>query len=316
MNKITTEDFIIRSKEIYGNIFDYSETEYINHSTKIKIICPEHGIIGRNHSGQTPTMHYKGKGCFYCARKQSGLKKASTSDIFIKKAKDIHGGLYDYSEVEYKNKRNKVMIKCKKHDIYLGKNENGVLPSSHLQGHGCSKCQIENLVQNKPNVKEFFIKAKKVHPHIDVSMTIYKTAKIPIEICCPKHNKVTFCTPNAFLRSPSGCPQCSFDNTHVGYNETTYFKPYLKKLIQHEIIPQYFVPIIKTPARYCVDFYIPSLNICIEYDEDYHRYNKIKDKKRQTYIEEKLGCEFIRIDDKKFMEDNSYAYTLLSPLLG
>ncbi|MGL5049201.1 MAG: endonuclease domain-containing protein [Fusobacteriaceae bacterium] len=47
---------------------------------------------------------------------------------------------------------------------------------------------------------------------------------------------------------------------------------------------------------YRIDFYIPSKNICIEYDEYGHNSETaiIKDLERQKYVVEKLGCKFIR----------------------
>lgn len=47
---------------------------------------------------------------------------------------------------------------------------------------------------------------------------------------------------------------------------------------------------------YRIDFYIPSKNIAVEYDEQQHRYHIKEDKAREEYIESKLGCKFIRCD--------------------
>src|SRR5690554_2726219 len=41
-------------------------------------------------------------------------------------------------------------------------------------------------------------------------------------------------------------------------------------------------------SQYLIDWYIPELNIAIEFDEKYHYKNSIKDKERQNYIENKL----------------------------
>lgn len=43
--KITTEEFIIKSKNSNGDKYDYSLVTYKNYSTKVKIICPTHGIF-------------------------------------------------------------------------------------------------------------------------------------------------------------------------------------------------------------------------------------------------------------------------------
>lgn len=50
--------------------------------------------------------------------------------------------------------------------------------------------------------------------------------------------------------------------------------------------------------KFSVDLYIPKYNLCIEYDENYHIFNLEKDKKRQKYIEEKLKCKFLRMNEK------------------
>lgn len=65
--------------------------------------------------------------------------------------------------------------------------------------------------------------------------------------------------------------------------------------------------------KYRVDFYIPLYRIAIEYDEhDHRRYDKEKEIKRQKYIEEKLGCRFVRLSDSK---SNSYNLGVISRCL-
>lgn len=52
-------------------------------------------------------------------------------------------------------------------------------------------------------------------------------------------------------------------------------------------------------TNYRIDYYIPSLNIAIEYDENEHtNYTYEQHNGRQDYIESKLGCKFIRVSDK------------------
>lgn len=50
--------------------------------------------------------------------------------------------------------------------------------------------------------------------------------------------------------------------------------------------------------KYRIDFYIPSLNIAIEYDENGHKnYSYEEHEGRQKEIENELGCRFIRVTD-------------------
>ena len=60
--RVNTEEFIRRSKEVHGDKYDYSESFYIDHTSKVKIICTEHGEFW-----QSPREHFRGSGCRACA---------------------------------------------------------------------------------------------------------------------------------------------------------------------------------------------------------------------------------------------------------
>ena len=59
--KSTTEKFIEKAKLIHGDKYDYSKVKYINISTKVCIICPEHGEFW-----QVAGNHLNGEGCPEC----------------------------------------------------------------------------------------------------------------------------------------------------------------------------------------------------------------------------------------------------------
>jgi hypothetical protein len=46
--KLTTDEFIRRSKEKHGDRYDYSISTYENRRTKIQYICKTHGIVLQN----------------------------------------------------------------------------------------------------------------------------------------------------------------------------------------------------------------------------------------------------------------------------
>lgn len=57
--------------------------------------------------------------------------------------------------------------------------------------------------------------------------------------------------------------------------------------------------------NYRIDYYIPSLNVAIEYDENEHKqYTYEEHEGRQKEIEKELGCKFIRVTDKESNYDN------------
>lgn len=85
------------------------------------------------------------------------------------------------------------------------------------------------------------------------------------------------------------------DNVFLSRKETE-FGNVLKEALDElnvKMIPQYNID-----NKYRIDFYIPKLNIAVEYDEEQHytEYNQKMDLERQKYIEDKLGCKFIRCD--------------------
>lgn len=64
------------------------------------------------------------------------MRRKNTDTVeFISKAKQIHGGKYDYSKAEYVNNKTKVIIICQKHGEFTQ------TPHDHLSGCGCPICK-------------------------------------------------------------------------------------------------------------------------------------------------------------------------------
>jgi hypothetical protein len=57
----TTPEFIAQAREVHGDRYDYSQTEY-NGRVKVEIVCSDHGSFW-----QTPGNHLIGHGCPSCA---------------------------------------------------------------------------------------------------------------------------------------------------------------------------------------------------------------------------------------------------------
>ena len=55
------ELFINRSKAIHGDIYNYSDVNCVNVTTKVNIICKKHGKFS-----QLPYSHWRGNGCPKC----------------------------------------------------------------------------------------------------------------------------------------------------------------------------------------------------------------------------------------------------------
>ena len=123
--KINQEEFIRRSNEIHKEKYLYSKTIYKTNNEKVTITCKLHGDFL-----QTPNAHLQGNGCNECGNDS----KTSNTDIFIRRANEIHKEKYLYDNVIYVKSNEKVTIICKLHGDFLQ------TPRSHLLGSGCGKC--------------------------------------------------------------------------------------------------------------------------------------------------------------------------------
>lgn len=213
MKKYTTEDFIKKAKEVHGDKYDYSKTIYVNSKQNVIITCPIHGdfVIRASH-------HLYGIGCHKCAKEAADKNHTSTTDIFIEKAKAIHGEKYDYSLVKYINNKTPVIIRCLTHGEFLQK------PSDHLLGCNCPKCAFLSIGEKRKLRKEDFIeKAREVHgDRYDYSEAEYKGYNSKLKIICRKHG-VFFQTPVGHISNREGCPICGMDsqkNSRRGTLET------------------------------------------------------------------------------------------------
>lgn len=73
--KLTQDEILESFKEAHGDRFDYSQVEYIDGKTPVKIICKEHGVFH-----QSPYQHKKGHvGCKLCTSKISREEKVLVS---------------------------------------------------------------------------------------------------------------------------------------------------------------------------------------------------------------------------------------------
>lgn len=240
--KLTTEEFIEKAKKIHGDRYDYSQTVYQKAKINVKVICKTHGAFE-----QTPDNHLQGRGCIEC----SGLKKLTVEE-FIRKANIKHSFKYTYANAEYKNSSTKLKITCRNHGDFHQ------IAKDHLNGFGCSKCS--NL--KKLTTEEFIERAKNIHKDTyDYSRAEYSGMWEKICISCKKHGD--------FMQAPAnhinfvGCPKCKrskgekiiawfLNRNNIYYEEQKKFADCRKKL----------------PLPF--DFFLPKLNLCIEFNGIQH----------------------------------------------
>jgi NADH:ubiquinone oxidoreductase subunit D len=99
---------------IHNGFYDYSISIYKNRHTKFNYTCPEHNV-----QETTAGNHLRGKGCKYCAHQKAGSYHKFDENKFIKKAENVHGCVYDYSNIKYTNIHTPIEIICKTHGSFF-----------------------------------------------------------------------------------------------------------------------------------------------------------------------------------------------------
>ncbi len=193
--KSNTNEFIKKAKKIHKDFYDYSLVDYKNNNTKVKIICPIHGIFE-----QIPRSHLFGIGCPKCG------KGTINKNIFIQKSIEKHGNKYDYSFVNSDNFSNtkKVKIICPEHGPFL------LQPKLHMNGIGCAKC----AGNRKLTTDEFIEMSKNKYSsfNFNYDKTKYIGYNTPLTITCPKHGDFEI-IPALHLNSSSICNLCKKSKT-------------------------------------------------------------------------------------------------------
>ena len=250
--KLTKEDFLLRFKKTHGDKYDYSLMEYKNRDTKIKIICPKHGVFE-----QTPHNHQNGQGCPKCGRESAKQNIAYTLNDFLKVSKLKHGDKYDYSKVNYINSQSKVCIICPEHGEFWQKANN------HMRGMGCKKCAIkDNVIRQRNNIQNFIEKSKIVHgDKYDYSESVYVNLKTKIKIKCPIHGYF-WQLPQNHLKG-WGCKKCS--QSHLEKEVSNSLKENNINFVQEKTFPW-----LKHQNSMYLDFYLNDYNIAIECQGEQH----------------------------------------------
>ncbi|AUR86649.1 hypothetical protein NVP1088O_01, partial [Vibrio phage 1.088.O._10N.261.46.A1] len=139
------------------------------------------------------------------------MPRKLTTDEFIEKARNVHGGRYDYSLVEYVNNRTKVKISCSEHGIFLQ------APHDHVNSKSnCPECS-GNV---KRDSKRFESDARAVHGNrYDYSLVEYVNNSSKVKIKCKAHG--VFVQEAYTHLSGSMCPKCRLEINSFNRTLTT-----------------------------------------------------------------------------------------------
>lgn len=242
--KLTWPNIYKRACEKHDNKYSYEEQEYKNGTTKINILCSEHGNFK-----QSIESHLRGRGCPGCAN-----NVRYTDDTLLKKLKSIYDNKYLYNLEGFKNNESIISINCNLHGWFRMK------ISNHLHGQECKHCS--HMIYSNVN---FIEKCNEIHnKYYDYTLVEYKNYKSIIDIICPKHGVFKQNARTHFRGH--GCLSCrlskgelkieSFLNdNNIKFNKQKKFEGCFYK---------YKLPF---------DFYLPSYDMCLEYDGQQHFYS-------------------------------------------
>lgn len=249
ISKHTQESFIEKAKLVHGKYYDYSETIFKNVASDIEIICPVHGKFK-----QRASHHIQGSGCKPCGISNGNTRKI-TSENFIKRCVEKHGGFYDYSKTIFLGMKKKICVICPVHGEFTQ------LASYHSAGGGCKPCAIDS---SSIDSEKAIVGFNKVHNNLyDYSLVNYVRNNIPIRIICNVHGLFEQ-TPKDHLRG-RGCGAC-------GREDNTFYNTFEKwekrgKTSKHFKTFSFYILILSNENE---RFY----KIGITYTDMYRRYNK------------------------------------------
>lgn len=208
----TKEEFIRLSSKAHENKYDYSNTDYINLSTRAIVTCPIHGDFS-----VLPREHIIGRnGCPKCKEEITNKNKEEKKRIIAenrkKRLEERFKKWKEYCSKKHHNKYNydlingikwmdeKLPIICPHHGIFYQSAEAHML-------YGCEKCARKYTGENsRISQKEFEERANKIYNGA-YEYGKYKGMHDKMEIICKEHG-IFYQTPSNHLKG-CGCPYCA-----------------------------------------------------------------------------------------------------------
>jgi hypothetical protein len=200
------EYYLNKSKEKYGQTFDYGDSIFINSESILKLRCNIHN----KDFSVSLRQHFRSNhgGCIGCDQDQKNRDKLIR---FIAAAREKHGDQFDYHLVKDARRRQVLTIICKDH------NEFNVSKEIHLarEHGGCFGCQNKIKLINKNSTLIDRLKMK-YNDKFDYSETNF-SEKPFIKIKCKEHGVFTTELRLHERGMFGGCSECLSDHVLKGF---------------------------------------------------------------------------------------------------
>ena len=244
---MTRDEFIKEARSIHGNDFEYDKVPYTeiyttNHIDVYCNKCKEYYRVKVWHHIRAKQKHFK---CFT-------RPHALNTELFITKSKKVHGDKFGYDKVNYVDSVKTVTILCKACGEYYEQR-----PTFHMAGKGHGMCKFNQRGYDN----EYFIsKAKEIHgDKYDYSKTDYVHSLKPVTVTCKKHGDFSIIAGEHIRERGAGCSVCI---SSTGERS-------IAKILKRNNVK--FVEQFRFEGtRYRYDFYLPELNVLVEYDGQLH----------------------------------------------
>ena len=252
----TTEEFIIESKRKFGDLFDYSKTEYVNALTKMEFRCIEHDYT----FFQTSNNHlYSNSPCEHCEKAHARELFAMGLDGFKQKMFSVHGDVFSFELSKYVNQRTKIKVQCKQCETIITSP-----PHTLINGVGCESCydSEKRKEYGKEKLKEINVYVRKLGGKCLSDSYVNNMTNLQFQ-CKKGHN---------FMESWSDvkdsmmwCKECA-PNRLIG---ETLTRMMLEHLLGYEMPSSY----IKSMQGLQLDGYNSKYQVAFEY-QGYQHYTK------------------------------------------
>lgn len=286
--KRTDKEFRELVYKLVGNEYTVL-SKYINNTTEIEI---RHNVCGQIYRTK-PKYFLAGSRCHSCQVKKNGLKRRLSAKEFGKRFNQLSKGEYELL-TPYITCTKQIKVR---HNVcgYVYK----VYPQNFLAGGRCRKCFVKNEHAEKAwTTKQFKKLVFKLEDDNYEVRSKYYNNYTKIKLYHQKCGKEYYVLPSNFLEG-NRCPYCksskgeqaiakSLDTKSIRYKR--------EKTFDHCINP-------KTRKKLQFDFYLPTYNLCIEYDGIQHQIEVnfwggalgLKERKYRDSLKNRF-CEKYQID--------------------
>ncbi len=303
----TNGEFIEKLRAVYGDDYDYSEVNYLNNRTPVRLKCNKHGDVFE----RLPSNLLKGWGCPSCNKEQGKTwvntvvcsydpqrrNDRWTAKRFVEESKARFGDdTFDYSQCVYKNNDTPVTLVNKQSGKVFS-----VLPHEHLR-HDENYYGERIYYQGTTDAEKIHFIVKRIRENVNhkvyVQMQHIKDSRKTIKCICPVHG--VFYTNLTRIYNGVCCPECQ-KPTGESIGERNVRKYLTDKGIV--FLQEYHIEdkgYFENFAR--VDFYLPDDNIFIEFQGEQHYGigNETVSHGRKTFKEQKKRDDSLR----KYASDN------------